>query len=85
MIYRKLGSTGMMVSRVGFGGIPIMHASEKDAVKVLRAAFEKGVNYVDTFLGYGDSELKIGHALADVREQYYLSTKISKHSRKEAQ
>ena len=74
----------MMVSRVGFGGIPILRVSEEDAVKVLRRAFEMGVNHVDTHIGYGDSELKIGKALAGVREQYYLSTKVSKHSRREA-
>ena len=85
MIYRKLGSTGMMVSRVGFGGIPIMRVPEKDAVRVLRRAFEMGVNYVDTHIDYGDSEIKIGKALADVREQYYLSTKIKRRSRREAQ
>ena len=72
MIYRKLGSTGMMVSRIAFGGIPILNVSEKDAVRVLRRAFEMGMNFVDTHRGYGDSELKIGKALADVREQYYL-------------
>ncbi len=85
MKYRKLGSTGMMVSQVGFGGIPIMGVSEKQAIKVLRRAFDLGVNFVDTHRGYGDSEIKIGKALGDVREQYYLATKISLHSRREAQ
>lgn len=85
MIYRKLGSTGMMVSRIGFGGIPILDISETQAITLLQRAFEKGVNFVDTHLGYGDSEIKIGKALADVREQYYLATKISHHTRKEAQ
>lgn len=84
MIYRKLGSTGMMVSRVAFGGIPILLVSEKKAVKVLRRAFEMGMNFVDTHRGYGDSEIKIGKALGRVREQYYLCTKISDHSRKGA-
>lgn len=85
MNYTKLGSTGMMVSRIGFGGIPILRVSEKRAVRTLRRAFEKGMNYIDTYIGYGDSEIKIGKALRDVREQYYLSTKIAKHTRKEAQ
>lgn len=85
MEYIKLGSTGMMVSRVGFGGIPILRESTADAVKVLRRAFEVGVNYVDTHVGYGDSEIKIGKALGAVREQYYLSTKIARHDRRGAE
>ena len=84
MNYRKLGSTTMLVSRLGFGGIPILRVSEKQAVRVLRRAFESGVNYVDTFKGYGDSEIKIATALGGVRDEYYLSTKISDHTRKGA-
>jgi len=85
MQYVKLGSTGMMVSRIGFGGIPIMGETEANAAKVLRRALAGGVNYVDTHRTYGDSEVKIGLALADVREQYYLSTKIAKHTRRDAE
>lgn len=85
MEYRKLGSTGMLVSRVGFGGIPIMRTTEAKATEVLLKALEKGVNYVDTHVGYGDSELKIGNALKAHREEYYLSTKLSVHTAREAQ
>ena len=59
--------------------------SEKQAIKVLRRAFEKGINFVDTFRKYGDSEIKIGKALVDVRHRYYLATKIRDHARKDAQ
>ena len=85
MIYRKLGKTGMLVSRIGFGGIPILQVPAKQAEKVLWRAFEGGVNFVDTHRGYGDSEIKIGKTFAGVREQYYLATKISNHTRLGAQ
>lgn len=85
MIYRKLGKTGMLVSRIGFGGIPILRVSEEQAEKVLWRAFEKGVNFVDTHRGYGDSEIKIARTLRSVREQYYLATKIGDHTRAGAQ
>ena len=85
MMYRKLGETGMLVSQIGFGGIPILRVSEKQAIRILRRSFEKGMNFVDTHRNYGDSEIKIGKALADVREQYYLATKISDHTRKGAE
>ena len=81
----RLGKTELLVSEVAFGGIPILRVSKKQAVGVLRRAFEKGMNYVDTYQGYGDSEIKIAEALGDVREEYYLSTKIARHTRKEAQ
>jgi predicted aldo/keto reductase-like oxidoreductase len=84
MEYRKLGSTGMMVSRVGFGGIPIMRGSRRAATRVLRKALDSGVNFYDTHRRYGDSELMIGEALSARREEFYLATKISDHSRRGA-
>ena len=84
MIYKKLGSTGMMVSRIGFGGIPILNTSGKQAERVLQRAFENGVNFIDTHRGYGDSEIKIGNAFSQVREQIYLATKIADHTEKGA-
>ncbi|MFH1707007.1 MAG: aldo/keto reductase [Planctomycetota bacterium] len=84
MQYVKLGSTGMLVSRIGFGGIPIMRKSKATAVKVLREALERGINYIDTHLTYGDSEVKIAAALGKRREEYYLSTKAARHTAREA-
>jgi len=84
MKHRKLGRTTLLVSRLGFGGIPILRVGERQAIRVLREAFDSGVNYVDTFKGYGDSEIKIGKALGGVRDEYYLSTKLSDHTRRGA-
>lgn len=65
---RRLGSTDLQVSVVGFGGIPIIALSRVQAAKVVRYAYEKGINYFDTARAYGDSEEKIGAALKDVRD-----------------
>ena len=70
MKYTKLGSTGMMVSRIGFGGIPILRVPDKQAATVLEKALDKGINYFDTYIGYGDSEVKIGNTLSDRREEF---------------
>lgn len=59
-----LGKTGLQVSRLGFGGIPIQRVSEADAVKAIHAAFDAGVNFIDTAAAYGDSQAKIGAAIA---------------------
>ena len=57
------GKTGLMVTPVAMGGIPIMRLSEKQAVEVVRKVLAMGVNFIDTATGYGDSEKKIGVAL----------------------
>jgi len=81
---RRLGRTGLEVSLLGFGGIPIIEASRKLAVTTVRRAFDLGVNYFDTARAYGDSEEKIGEALQDVRDRVILATKTHQRTREEA-
>jgi aryl-alcohol dehydrogenase-like predicted oxidoreductase len=52
----RLGKTGLEVSRVGMGGIPIQRPPLDEAVRVIRRGLDLGVNLIDTSLGYGDSE-----------------------------
>jgi len=58
-----LGRTGLEVTRIGFGGIPIQRLSLEEAVAVVRRALDMGVGLVDTARVYTDSEQKIGAAL----------------------
>jgi len=81
---RRLGRTDLNVSVVGFGGIPIIEASRKAALRTVRRAFELGINYFDTARAYGDSEEKIGEALHDVRDQAVLATKTHQKTKEEA-
>jgi len=71
----RLGRTGLAVSRVGLGGIPIMRLDFQAGVEVVRYCFEEGITFFDTANKYGDSELKIGQALAGVREKVVLASK----------
>ncbi len=71
----ELGKTGLMVSEVGFGGIPIQRLNEDRAVEVVRRCLELGVNYLDTANGYGTSEERIGKAIAGRREGLILASK----------
>ena len=80
--YRVLGKTGLKVSILGFGGIPIANISEPDAINVVKKAFEVGVNYFHTSPTYGDSAIKIGKALKDVRDECILNVKIFGADRK---
>ncbi len=71
----RLGRTGIVVNKNGFGALPIQRVGMDDAVKILRRAYEGGINYFDTARFYTDSEEKLGVALADVRDNIIISTK----------
>jgi len=73
-----LGRTGLTVSELGFGGIPIIRLSQQEAERVVRHAFEQGITFFDTANAYKDSETKIGRALHGVRDQVVLATKSFK-------
>jgi predicted aldo/keto reductase-like oxidoreductase len=71
----RLGRSELMVTRVGFGGIPIQRLPEDEAVAVVRHCLDRGVNYIDTAYGYGTSEERIGKAIAGRRQGLVLATK----------
>ena len=71
----RLGRTELVVSKNGFGALPIQRVSSEEAVKILRRAYEGGINYFDTARFYTDSEAKIGEALSDVRDKIIISSK----------
>lgn len=75
MEYRTLGKTGLKVSRMGFGGIPIQKIDEEGTRKLLREMAEKGINYIDSARGYTVSEQYIGYGLEGIREKFILATK----------
>lgn len=64
-----------MVSRVGFGGLPIQRISADESGTILRAAHDAGVNFFDTARAYSDSEEKIGRGLGAVRHDVIIATK----------
>lgn len=70
-----LGRTGITVNKNGFGALPIQRITRDEAAKLLRKAYENGINLFDTARAYSDSEEKIGHALSDVRNEIILTTK----------
>ena len=72
---RILGKTGLQVSVIGFGGIPIRKLSMREAKNLLAEAVGAGINFFDTAQGYGDSEVKIGEGLKEKREECILATK----------
>ena len=71
----RLGKTNLTVSKNGFGALPVQRVSLEEAGRILRKAYDNGINYFDTARAYSDSEEKIGYALSDVRENIIISTK----------
>ena len=71
----RLGRTELTVSKNGFGALPVQRVGMEEAARILRRAFEGGINYFDTARFYTDSEEKIGRALGDVRDRIIISTK----------
>ena len=75
MEYRILGKTGLKISRMGFGGIPIQRTDAESTVKLMRWLSDRGVNYIDTARGYTVSEEYLGQALEGIREKFVIATK----------
>ena len=85
MIYRELGRTGLKVSQLGFGAmrLPMLgegadaRVNDELAVPMIHRAFEAGVNYIDSAVGYcnRDSQRTVGVALKGWREKIVISTK----------
>ena len=89
MIYRTLGDTGERVSAIGVGGwhLALKHVDEKLAVRIVREALDRGINFLDNCWDYneGASEKRMGKALRDgYREKAFVMTKIDGRSKKEA-
>ncbi len=81
MRYIMLGKTGLEVSEVGFGGIPIIRLSTAEALEVLRRAYDRGITLFDTASMYLDSEEKMGLAFDGIRSRLVLASKTLKRDR----
>ncbi len=75
MKYTTLGKTGLNVSVVGLGGIPIQRTDVEGTRKVIDACVECGVNYIDTARGYTVSESYLGEVLEGRHDKFVLATK----------
>ncbi len=75
MEYTTLGKTGLTISRMGFGGIPIQKVDVPAVRTLMQALAEQGVNYIDTARGYTVSERYLGEALEGMRDKFVIATK----------
>ena len=89
MPYRVLGHTGERVSAIGLGGwhLAFPKLDEQAAVRIIRTAIDRGINFMDNSWDYweGESERRMGKALGDgYRSRVFLMTKIDGRSKREA-
>ncbi|HEY1582842.1 MAG TPA: aldo/keto reductase [Chthoniobacterales bacterium] len=87
--YRDLGRTGERVSCLGVGGwhLALPDVEEKLAIRIVRTAVDRGINFMDNSWDYneGESERRLGRALRDgYREKVFVMTKIDGRTKKEA-
>jgi len=86
---RILGKTGERVSMLGLGGSHIGQptVTSREAVRIIRAALDRGLTFMDNSWDYndGESEIRMGKALKDgYRKKAFLMTKIDARTKKEA-
>jgi aryl-alcohol dehydrogenase-like predicted oxidoreductase len=88
--YRELGTTGEKVSAIGLGGwhIGLKTVDEKLGIRIIHAAIDRGINFLDNSWDYneGISEIRMGRALREnkSRSKVFLMTKIDGRTKKEA-
>ncbi len=86
LIYRKLGRTGERVSAIGLGGFHLGSAKDlDDAVRIIRSAVDRGINFLDNCWDYhdGESERRMGAALrGGYRDRVFLMTKFDGRTKK---
>jgi aryl-alcohol dehydrogenase-like predicted oxidoreductase len=83
MHYRKLGRTNYHVSEMGYGawgigGTQWLGGDDRQSLDALHAALERGVNFIDTALAYGDghSEQLVGQVVRAAGHKIYVATKV---------
>jgi aryl-alcohol dehydrogenase-like predicted oxidoreductase len=83
MKYRAMGKTGLIVSEVSlgtmqFGKNKLGSLDQKATTEMVRFAFDRGINFIDTADVYsrGESEIFLGNALKGIREEVVLATKF---------
>jgi len=89
MLYRALGRTGVQVSALGLGGFHLgsPQLSSADSVRLVRAALDGGLTFMDNSWDYreGESERRMGKALRDgYRSRAFVMTKVDGRTKKEA-
>ncbi len=84
MEYRRLGGTSLKLSVISFGGLPLFFRTQEEAINLINAAIDEGVNYIDCDEGgnqfvpkvvYQDTKDKLGRVLKTRRDEVKVGIK----------
>ena len=83
---RQLGKTGVEVCILGIGSSPFgaPEMTQREVNRIVDAAIDAGINYLDTAPNYQMAERRLGVALKGKRDQFVLVTKVEATSRQDA-
>ena len=71
----RIGKTGIISDKNGFGALPIQRISVEEAVKLVKKAYNAGFTFFDTARAYTDSEIKLGEAFDGIRDKVFIASK----------
>ena len=75
MMRITLGRTGISAAPCGFGALAIQRISHDDSVRLMKRAFEGGINFFDTARCYTTSEERLGAAFSGMRDKVVIASK----------
>jgi aryl-alcohol dehydrogenase-like predicted oxidoreductase len=81
MEQRRLGRLGHQSSVLIYGGAALSDVTQEVADASIDEALAAGINHFDTAAGYGDSELRLGAVMPNIRDQIFLATKTGERAR----
>lgn len=85
MDYIALGKSNLLVSRTAFGAMGLGDIEDHEAaIRMVRNAYEQGINFFDTSCESPESERRLGEALEGLnRKDVFIATKTAAHSAQE--
>ncbi|MEM7531201.1 MAG: aldo/keto reductase [Chloroflexota bacterium] len=81
-MFRKqaFGNTGHDSTVIIFGAAALSNATQEEADSVLDLLLRYGINHIDTAIGYGDAELRVGPWMKEHRKDFFLATKTAQRT-----
>ena len=76
MNYRKLGNTGILASEIGMGSEGLVGMAREDAIRLISAALEGGVNYFDLYNPQPEVRENLGRAVASRRALFHPRCRV---------